>query len=105
MSLEEAEIVFPAGLASAKTITLTSHAPTGFILSVELAGGVPEGLTVQIEPRDVQPGGKGNITIAYDPAVGALSGERTLQFDVSPTGQRLEVTVEFEQVAAPEPAN
>ena len=105
MSLEETEIVFPAGLASAKTITLTSHAPTGFVLSVELAGGVPEGLTVQIEPRDVQPGGKGNITIAYDPAAGALSGERTLQFDVSPTGQRLEVTVEFEQVAAPEPAN
>ena len=107
MSLEETKVVFPAGLteASSKTLALTSHAPTGFVLTVELAGRVPEGLTVQIEPQDVQPGGKGSIVITYDPAVARLSGERTLQFDVSPTGQRMEATVEFEQVDAPEPGN
>lgn len=105
MSLEETKVVFPAGLteASAKTLALTSHAPAGFILSVELAGGIPAGLTVEIEPEDVQPGGSGSIVITYDPTVGTLSGERTLQFDVSPTGQRLEATVEFEQFASPEP--
>jgi len=107
MSLEETKVVFPGGLteATAKTIALISHAPTGFILSVELAGGVPDGLTVQIDPQNVQPGDKGNITITYDPAVGTLSGERILQFDVSPTGQHLEATVAFEQVAGPEPGN
>ena len=105
MSMDEAKVVFPAGLTEAvsKTIGLTSAAPTGFILRIEPAGRVPDGLTVQIDPRNVQPGGKANIIITYDPAVGSLSGERTLQFDVSPTGQRLEATVEFEQVAAPEP--
>lgn len=107
ISLEETKVVFPAGLteASAKTIALTSHAPTGFVLSVESAGSVPQGLTVRIEPQDVQPGGKGSITITYDPSVGKLSGERTLLFDVSPTGQRLEATVQFEQVEAPEQGN
>lgn len=105
MSLDESKVVFPAGLTAAavKTIGITSSAPTGFILRVEPAGSLPEGLTVEIDPADVQPGGKGQITITYDPAAGALSGERTLQFEVSPTGQRLEATVEFEQVAAPEP--
>jgi len=107
MSLDESKVVFPAGLteAAVKTIALTSGAPTGFILSVEPVGKIPDGLSVQIEPRDVQPGGTAAITITYDPATVALSGERTLQFEVSPTGQRLEATVEFEQVAAPEPGN
>lgn len=105
MSLDESKVVFPAGLTAAtvKTIGMTSSAPTGFILRVQVAGSAPDGLTVQIDPADVQPGGKGQITITYDPTVGALSGERTLQFEVSPTGQLLEATVEFEQVAAPEP--
>lgn len=105
MSLDQSKVVFPAGLTAAavKTIGLTSHAPAGFILRVETAGSVPNGLTVQIDPQDVQPNGKASITITYDPAAGALSGERTLRFDVSPTGQRLEATVEFEQSAAPEP--
>lgn len=107
MSLRESKVVFPAGLteASSKTIVLTSSAPTGFVLSVELTGGLPDGLTVEIEPKDVQPGGTGNVVITYDPAVARLSGERTLQFEVSPTGQRMEATVEFEQVDAPEPGN
>lgn len=107
MSMAESAVVFPAGLteATVKTITLTSGAPTGFILRVESDGKIPDGLTVQIDPQDVQPGGTGTITITYDPAAGALSGQRTLYFDVSPTGQRLEATVEFEQAAAPEPGN
>jgi hypothetical protein len=105
--LDESKVVFPAGVteATAKTIGLTSHAPAGFMLSVELAGRVPDSLTVQIDPRDVEPGAQATITIAYDPAAGALSGERTLHFDVSPTGQRLEAVVEFEQVTAPEAGN
>ncbi len=107
MSLEETKVVFPAGMteASVKTIALTSQAPTGFVLSVDPTGSLPEGLTVQIEPRDVQPGGTGNIVITYDPTVARLSGERTLHFEVSPTGQRMEATVEFEQGDAPEPGN
>ena len=107
MSMDEAKVVFPAGLTEAvsKTIGLTSAAPTGLILRIEPVGRVPDGLTVQIDPEEVQPGGKANITITYDPAVGALSGERTLEFVVGPTGQRLEATVEFEQVAAPEQDN
>lgn len=107
MSMGESEVVFPAGLteAASKTIDLTSGAPTGFILRVELEGKLPEGLTVQVDPQDVQPGGTATITITYDPTAGALSGQHTLYFDVSPTGQRLEATVEFEQVAAPEPGN
>ena len=107
MSMAESAVVFPAGLteATVKTITLTSGAPTGFLLRVEPEGKTPGGLTVQVDPQDVQPGGTATITITYDPAAGALSGQRTLYFDVSPTGQRLEATVEFEQVAAPEPGN
>ncbi len=105
MTLDESKVAFPAGLteATVKTISLTSHAPTGFNLRVEQVGSLPEGLTVQIEPQEVQPGGKADITITYDPVAGALSGARTLHFDVSPTGQSLEATVEFEQAAAPEP--
>jgi hypothetical protein len=107
MSLDESKVVFPAGLteATARTIGVTSRAPTGFRLRIEPAGKVPDGLTVQIDPQDVEPGGKANITFTYDPAVGTLSGERTLEFDVSPSGQRLEAMVEFERVAAPEPDN
>jgi hypothetical protein len=107
MSLDESKVVFPAGLteATAKTIGVTSHAPIGFILRIEPAGKVSAGLTVQIDPERVEPGGKANITITYDPAAGELSGERTLRFDVSPTGQRLEATVQFEQAAASEPDN
>jgi hypothetical protein len=105
LTLDESKVVFPAGLteATVKTIGVTSKAPTGFILQVELPESIPAGLTVQIDPADVQPGTEANITITYDPAVRVLSGERTLSFDVSPSGQRLEVTVEFEPVADPEP--
>lgn len=105
MSLDESKVVFPAGLteAAVKTLGLASSAPAGFVLRVEMSGSAPAGLTVQIDPADVPPGGKAQINITYDPAVGALSGRRTLQFEVSPTGQILEATVEFEQAAAPEP--
>jgi hypothetical protein len=105
ISLDTFKVVFPAGLTEAivKTINLTSKAPPGFNLSVELASRASDGLTVQIDPQDVPPGGTATIAITYDPVENALSGERTLTFDVSPTGQRLEVTVEFEPVAAPEP--
>ena len=107
MSLDESKVIFPAGLteATVKTIGLTSKAPTGFNLKVEPVGSIPDSLTVRIDPEAVEPGGKANITITYDPAAGPLSGERTLQFDVSPTGQRLEATVEFEPVTAPQPGN
>lgn len=99
ISLDNTEATFPASSTEPITqvVGVTSHAPVGFNLTIEPLRKLPAGLTVAIEPVLIEAGGKATLSITYDPAIQVLSGRRQLDFEVSPTGQRLRVVAVFER--------
>jgi hypothetical protein len=99
ISLGETEIEFPSGATEplVHVIEVTSGAPEGFRLKVEPLRTAARGLNVVMDPETIEPGGKGTLTVTYDAAENRLSGRRRLDFEVSPTGQRLRVTINFTQ--------
>lgn len=99
ISLDSTETTFPASSTEPITqvVGVTSHAPAGFNLTIEPLRKLPAGLTVAIEPVLIEAGGKATLSITYDPAIHVLSGRRQLDFEVSPTGQRLRVVAVFER--------
>lgn len=99
ISFSSTEAIFPANPTEPITqvVGVTSHAPAGFDLTIEPIRKLPAGLTIAIEPVRIKAGGEATLLITYDPAIHVLSGRRPLDFEVSPTGQRLRVVAVFER--------
>lgn len=102
ISLEKARVKFLAEPSEPVTevVGITSHAPEGLMLRMELTRKPSPGLTVTIEPEEIASGKGSSISIAYDPKVERISGTRRLNFVVEPTGQRLQLVLNFDPAPA-----
>lgn len=101
VSFDRTSVSFPAATTEPIThvIAVTSRAPEGFDVTLEPIRKAPNGMTVVVAPEKVAPGDDATITVTYDSSLNRLSGVRRLDFEVSPTGQRLRLTVDFTEPA------
>lgn len=97
ISLSETEISFPSITTEPMTqvVKVSSAAPPGFDVTLESIRNAPRGLALMLAPAEVKAGDESTLTVTYDSTINRLAGQKRLDFEVDPTGQRLRVTVEF----------
>ncbi len=103
ISLAEYSVSFPSesGEPLSHEIQITSRAPVGLSLRMGLIRSAPDGLTVSVEPPRISSGESSRLKIDYDASVHKLVGDRSLDFAVEPSGQRIRVKLTFQEAEQP----
>jgi hypothetical protein len=89
-------LTFPKNAKEPVTRSMTVKSASVGRLSVEQTSGPIEGITVNIESGEIEPGAEAKITFTYDPAKAEhVSGRVRLDFIVMPISQPFQVYLDF----------